>query len=410
MSWRGKAAPASLTLACLAGLLAISRAQPAAAQILAGEVHANTQNQLNDNFQGLASKTPPPVGTTRDDFITTNTVGGSGTAELGLQHLFARGEVGKGIHLRSTTFNSDILNLSGGINWAVTSACTGDVTVLLDQHQSDLQELTVAVPNQSQTVSYGASGLCNVGSGYWAGMEGKRADVTNSATVQQGANRTETTVKTHFYYQRPSVSKLGGDLGYIERVYPQLNQTVDEYDAALVFERQIGDKTYLASSFGLAAVTAYSTTTTAGASSGNSTSINPTLSVNVTYAATGKLTTTLLLSRTEESNDQVISAVTTVDTAQVGATWQVLPKVSAAETASYTISSFQGGVALVGVNAGTLQQTREDHRFRNSMSVSYDFSNRISFNAQYLFTDQTSTLATKTFTSNAIFFGAKVTY
>jgi hypothetical protein len=398
-------------LAGLAATIVIAGAEPASSQILTGEVHVNSQNVFNDNFQGLNSTAATPANTTRDDFITTDSVGASGTAELGLQRLFARGEVGHGFHAKSTVFDSDLLTLSGGVNWKVTSACSGDATVLLDQHQSATEELTVPVPNQAQTVTYGAGGLCNVGSGYWTGLDARRAELTNSSALQRTTNRTETTIKSHFFYQLPTVTKLGGDLGYIERVYPNLsNQTVDEYDVSAIFERQIGQKTYLASAIGIAAVTAYGTTTAAGVTSSTATSVNPTFNINVSYAATRSLTATLLVARAEQSNDQVVSSITTVDTAQLGAIWQVSPKISASETAAYTISQFQGGLILGGVNAGTLQQTREDHRFRNTMSVTYDLSRRISLNANYQFTDQDSTLATRTFTSNAITLGVRVTY
>jgi hypothetical protein len=394
---------------CIAAILLFVHPGKAAAQILAGEVHASSQNQYNDNFQGLASNQPPAANSSRGDFSTTDSVGASGTAEVGRQLLFASGEVGKTLYLRSSVFDSQLYLFSGGVRWQATSACSGDITVSFDQHQSDLQELTVPVANQSQTTSYGGSGLCNVGSRYWAGLDAKRLDVTNSAPTEQTANRQETNVKGHFYYQLPTLSKLGTDLGYVERVFPQSSQTVNEYDVGLVFERKLGQKTYLSSQVGIAALTTSGTATGAG-SAGSATSYNPTVNLNVSYSATAKVAANLLLSRAVQSSDEVVSSVTIVDTASLGVTWQVSPKVSASENAAYTISDFQGGISSSGASVGTLQQSREDRRFRNIMSVNYALARRLTLNAQYLFTDQNSTLATRTFTSNAIFFGLRVTY
>jgi hypothetical protein len=375
-------------------------------------LEASSQNMYNDNFQDLA-KNAPTNGTTRSDFITTNSIDGSGTADVGRQQLFILGSFGQVNYLRNTQFNGNPLSFAGGIKWQVTSRCSGDLqSGIATNQQSDFAQLATPVVNSVQTVNYEASGLCDIGHGFSVTLQGQRQESTNSNATLQISNLDQNSAKTKFLYGQPNIGSIGPELSYIESTYPAQSFTTREYDAGLFLERRLFQKTHFSAEFGVARIASGTPSVTAGAPSVGSgtpgTSYQPYADASVVWTPTAKTSLSLAIDHRVTNSTSVVSSFATTSTATVAGTWIISPKVSAFETFSYSLIDYSGGSTA----SATLQQTGNTREAINVLSLNYNFTQMLTFNLQYLLTTQRSSQAGQggSFTSNAGVLGLRLVY
>ena len=375
-------------------------------------LEASSQNMYNDNFQDLA-KNAPTNGTTRSDFITTNSIDGSGTADVGRQQLFILGSFGQVNYLRNTQFNGNPLSFAGGIKWQVTSRCSGDLqSGIATNQQSDFAQLATPVVNSVQTVNYEASGLCDIGHGFSVTLQGQRQESTNSNATLQISNLDQNSAKTKFLYGQPNIGSIGPELSYIESTYPAQSFTTREYDAGLFLERRLFQKTHFSAEFGIARITSGTPSATAGVASVGSgtpgTSYEPYADASLAWAPTAKTNLSVTIDHRVTNSTSVVSSFATISTATVAGTWIISPKVSAFETFSYSLIDYSGGSTA----SATLQQTGNTREAINVLSLNYNFTQMLTFNLQYLLTTQRSSQAGQggSFTSNAGVLGLRLVY
>ena len=375
-------------------------------------LEASSQNMYNDNFQDLA-KNAPTNGTTRSDFITTNSIDGSGTADVGRQQLFILGSFGQVNYLRNPQYNGNPLSFAGGVKWQVTSRCSGDLqSGIATNQQTDFAQLSTPVVDTLQTVNYEASGLCNVGHGFSVTLQGQRQESTNSNATLQLSNLDQNSAKTKFLYGQPSIGSIGPEFSYIESTYPAQSLTIREYDAGLFLERRLFQKTHFSAEFGVARINSGAPSVTASAPSVGSgtpgTSYQPYADASLVWTPTAKTSLTVSLDHRVANSTSVVSSFATTSTASVAGTWIISPKVSAFETFSYSLIDYSGGSTAAAAPA-TLQQTGNTREAINVLSLNYNFTQMLTFNLQYLLTTQRASQG-QSFTSNAGVLGLRLVY
>src|SRR5665213_3401913 len=189
-------------------------------------LEGSSQNMYNDNFRDLPSSAKLTNGATRSDFITTNSIDGYGTADVSRQQFFVLGSFGQVNYLKNNQFDGNPLSFAGGINWQMTSRCSGDLqSGIATRQQSDFAQLSTPVVNTVQTVNYEAHGLCNIGHEYSISVQGQRQESVNSNAALQLANLDQNRAKTKLLYGQPSVGSLGAEFAYIGSNYPTRSLT-----------------------------------------------------------------------------------------------------------------------------------------------------------------------------------------
>lgn len=371
-------------------------------------LEGSSQNMYNDNFRDLPSSAKLTNGATRSDFITTNSIDGYGTADVSRQQFFVLGSFGQVNYLKNNQFDGNPLSFAGGINWQVTSRCSGDLqSGIATRQQSDFAQLSTPVVNTVQTVNYEAHGLCNIGHEYSISLQGQRQESVNSNAALQLANLDQNRAKTKLLYGQPSVGSLGAEFAYVGSNYPARSLMVTEYDAGAVMEGRLFQKTHFSAEFGIARIS--SGASSVGLGSGTpGTSYKPYIDASAVWTPTAKTSLRVGLDHRVTNSTSVVSTFATTSTASVAGTWTISPKMSAFETFSYSIIDYSGGSSTT-VAPATFQQTGKTREAINVLSLNYKFTQILTFNLQYLLTTQSSSQG-RSFTSNAALLGLRLVY
>ena len=85
----------------------------------------------NSNIDSLPIGFVNPRGGPQGDFTTTSNFGFSTGANVGNQRLFLDTTFGVIRYLHNAAFNSTIYSVNGGVDWNVTSRCSGALTACL---------------------------------------------------------------------------------------------------------------------------------------------------------------------------------------------------------------------------------------------------------------------------------------
>jgi hypothetical protein len=107
-----------------------------------------------------------PKGAIVGDFTNTTNFGFSTGANVGSQRLFLDANFGVIRYLRQAEFNSTIYSLNGGVDWNVTSRCSGALTASLSKSPAALTEQVGTGINYTTTNAFNETGKCAVSNGY----------------------------------------------------------------------------------------------------------------------------------------------------------------------------------------------------------------------------------------------------
>jgi hypothetical protein len=109
----------------------------------------------NDNVLGLAQGQPMPANTPlRGDLFSTTVFGASTKVTLGQQQFFADASYGLTRYRVDTADDTHQYSLDAGVNWQVTSRCSGKLIAAQNQYQTPIEE---------QVGSGISTRACNVG-------------------------------------------------------------------------------------------------------------------------------------------------------------------------------------------------------------------------------------------------------
>src|SRR6202451_3279994 len=107
-----------------------------------------------------------PKGAVLGDFTSTTNFGLSTRANVSGQQLFLDATFGEIRYLHEAEFNSTIYSLNAGVDWTVTSRCSGNLTASLSKSPGQLTEQVGTGVNFTTTTALNETGKCAVSNGY----------------------------------------------------------------------------------------------------------------------------------------------------------------------------------------------------------------------------------------------------
>jgi hypothetical protein len=282
------------------------------------------------------------------DFTTTSNFGVSTRANVSSQQLYFDGTFGVIRYLHDVGFDSTVYSLNAGVDWRVTSRCSGTLGVSLSKSPGELTEQVGTGVNYSTTTAVNETGKCAVANGYSflfnTGLTTtKNSDPTNalnngrtallSAGIEYAKGAGTLTALASLSDQ--TFSDRGGaatDLG--------LATQTDFHSFTLDYTRQINPNLSVTGVVGLVGVTS-------GFSLGLPKTLLPIYTLSANWTLTPKLALTASASRSISPPTTVIANAEQSYNATVGLTYQVTPKLVATATGSigYSTSSFTATAA-----------------------------------------------------------------
>jgi Putative beta-barrel porin 2 len=306
----------------------------------------------NSNIFGVPVSTALVPGSARGDLNSTTVFGLSTKPNWYGQQFFFDGSFGEIRYLHQFDFNSDTYNVSTGVNWTLTSRCTGTLTALASKSPTTVAnqvinttELGLGVNNLT-TTAFNETGKCGVSNGYFGIFNSGWTESTNSNPVDALNNYRSTMLAAGVEYAR-GASDLTAlatitDTDYSDRaaLESNLGSTFVEHDLSLTYVRQINPNLSFTGQFGLTGATTDFTLAFPK-------TILPHYSAMTQWAITPKLNLTTILEKTISPPTAVVGNAQLSYDAQFKLSYQATPKItiSAGGTVAYISSVFSAGVA-----------------------------------------------------------------
>ena len=145
----------------------------------------------NSNIDSLPIGFPNPRGGPQGDFTSTSNFGFSTKANVYNQQLFLDANFGVIRYLHNTGFNSTIYSLNAGVDWNVTSRCSGALSASLSKSPAALTEQVGTGINYTTTNAFNETGKCAVSNGYSLLFNSGITTLTNS-NAQNALNDSRT--------------------------------------------------------------------------------------------------------------------------------------------------------------------------------------------------------------------------
>ena len=124
-----------------------------------------------------------PRGAVLGDFTTTTNFGFSTRANVSGQQLFLDATFGVIRYLHDVQFNSTVYSLNAGVDWNVTSRCSGALAASLSKSPGELTEQVGTGVNYTTTTALNETGKCAVSNGYSLVFNSGLTTLTNSDAV-----------------------------------------------------------------------------------------------------------------------------------------------------------------------------------------------------------------------------------
>src|ERR1700722_15974827 len=286
-----------------------------------------------------------PRGTTVGDFTSSSDFGVSTKANVSSQQLFLDATFGVIHYLHETQNDSTVYSLNAGVDWTVTSRCTGTVAASLSKSPGQLIEQVGTGVNFKTTTALNETGRCAVSNGYSLVFNSGLTTTTNSDPTNALNNARTALIAAGVEYAKgySTLTALASisDQNFTDRSAAQaavgLATETDFHSFTLNYTRQIDPNLSVSGTIGLVGVT-----------SGFSLGLPKTLLPIYTVSSRWTLTPQLSLNA---SASKAIAAPRTVDSnarqscnAGMERTYQRAPRVAvcAGSWADYSTSSFTG--------------------------------------------------------------------
>jgi hypothetical protein len=289
-----------------------------------------------------------PVGAVLGDFTTTSNFGFSTKANIENQQLYLDATFGVIRYLHEVQFNSTVYSLDAGVDWNVTSRCSGALSAALSKSPAQLTEQVGTGVNYSTTNAFNETGKCAVGNGYAFVFNSGLTTSTNSEAINALNDSRTALISAGIEYSK-GASTLTGLASISDETFTGRNGTsealglasqTDFHSFTLGYTRQINQNLSVNGMVGLVGVTS-------GFSLGLPKTLLPIYSLGATWAFTPKLSLNLSAARSISPPTTVIANSQTSENVAVGLTYQMTPKISvtAGGSANYSNSSFTSPTA-----------------------------------------------------------------
>jgi hypothetical protein len=282
----------------------------------------------------------------RSDFTSTSTYGLSTTANWYGQQFVFDGTFGVIRYLHQVGFDSNIYSFSPGVNWTLTSRCTGTLIGSLTKSPSTITELVGVGVNYATTTAVNETGKCAVSNGYSVLLNTGLTDVTNSNPIDAVNNARTKMIAAGIEYAKGAddLTALAtiSDTNYSSRAATAaalgvtgLQNTVVFHNFNLNYVRQFNPNLSVTGSIGLVGVTNAFTL-------GLPKTLLPIYSLAIAWTMTPKLLLSATVSRTVAPPTTVIGNAEVSYETLLSLSYQATPKISfrASASAGYSSATF----------------------------------------------------------------------
>jgi Putative beta-barrel porin 2 len=301
----------------------------------------------NSNVTGFPVGVATP-GQVLGDFTSTTNLGVSTRATVSGQQLYFDGTFGVIRYLHEVAFNSTVYSLSAGVDWHVTSRCSGNLGVTLSKSPAALTEQVGTGVNYTTTTAINETGKCAVANGYSL-LFNSGLTTTNNSDPTNAINNGRTALIAAGVEYAKGASTLTAlasisDQNFSDRGAAEVDlglaTETDFHSFTLNYTRQINPNLSVSGLIGLVGVTN-------DFSLGLPKTLLPIYTVSGNWTLTPKLALTASASKTIAPPTTVIANAEQAYNATIGLTYQLTPKLVASATGSigYSTSSFTAATA-----------------------------------------------------------------
>jgi hypothetical protein len=284
-----------------------------------------------------------PVGAVVGDFNTTTNFGFSTRANIENQHLFLDATFGVIRYLHDVAFNSTVYSLNAGVDWNVTSRCSGTLGVALSKSPGQLTEQVGTGVNYTTPTAFNETGKCAVSNGYSFLFNSGLSTLTNSNAQNALNDSRNSLIAAGIEYAKgaSTITALASisDQNFTNRTAVGnlfgLATETDFHSFTLEYARQINPNLSVNGLIGLVGVTS-------GFTLALPKTLLPIYTLGARWAFTPKLALNVSASRTISPPTTVIANAEQSYNASVGLTYQMTPKVAvtAGGSVGYSTGTF----------------------------------------------------------------------
>jgi hypothetical protein len=309
---------------------------------------ASQTESYDSNINSLPIGVPNPLGGPQGDFTSTSNFGLSTRANVSGQQLFFDATFGVIRYLHAVRNDSTIYSLNAGVDWNVTSRCSGTLATSLSKSPGQLTEQVGVGVNFTTTTALNETGRCAVSNGYSLLFNSGLTTTTNSDPTNALNNARTALISAGVEYAKgySTLTALASisDQHFTGRSAAQaaagLATETDFHSFTLNYTRQINPNLSVSGTIGLVGVTT-------GFSLGLPKTLLPIYTVSTTWSLTPKLSLNASASKSISPPTTVVANAQQSYSTAMNLSYQLTPKVSlsAGGAISYSTSSFTAPAA-----------------------------------------------------------------
>jgi len=292
-----------------------------------------------------------PKGAILGDFTSATNFGFQTRATVSGQQVFLDATFGVIRYLHEVQSNSTVYSLNAGVNWNVTSRCSGTLATSLSKSPAQLSEQVGTGINYTTTTALNETGKCAVSNGYSLVFNSGLTTLTNSDSINAVNNSRTALIAAGIEYAKgydtltalasnsnANYSNRSGVLG--------LSTETDFHSFTLNYTRQINPNLSVSGLIGLVGVTS-------GFSLGLPKTLLPIYTISTTWTLTPKLSLSASASRSISPPTTIIANAQQSYNAGMNLSYQLTPKVaiSAGGSVDYSTTSFTSSTAATGLSS-----------------------------------------------------------
>ena len=292
-----------------------------------------------------------PKGAILGDFTSATNFGFQTRATVSGQQVFLDATFGVIRYLHEVQSNSTVYSLNAGVNWNVTSRCSGTLATSLSKSPAQLSEQVGTGINYTTTTALNETGKCAVSNGYSLVFNSGLTTLTNSDSINALNNSRTALIAAGIEYAKgystltalasnsnANYSNRSGVLG--------LSTETDFHSFTLNYTRQINPNLSVSGLIGLVGVTS-------GFSLGLPKTLLPIYTISTTWTLTPKLSLSAYASRSISPPTTIIANAQQSYNAGMNLSYQLTPKVaiSAGGSVDYSTTSFTSSTAATGLSS-----------------------------------------------------------
>ena len=305
----------------------------------------------NSNINAVPVGFPTAPGIPLGDFTSSTNLGVSTRANVSGQQVFFDATFGVIRYLHHVDFDSTVYSLNAGVDWTITSRCSGALSASLSKSPAEISELIGVGVNYATTTALNETGKCAISNGYSLIFNTGLTTTTNSNPIDAVNNTRTTLLAAGIEYAKgySTITALASlsDANFTGRTAAQqalgLATVTDFHSFTLNYTRKINDNLSVSGLIGLVG-------TTSGFTLGLPRSLLPIYTLSTTWQLTPRLSLNASASRTVAPPTTVIANAQTSYDATVNLGYQLTPKISltAGGAIDYSTNTFTSALVEAG--------------------------------------------------------------